>query len=319
MAWNWVAVEAMIIRKTKQIAVIALLSLASAGLFFLVTAKRGHSVQRAARNTSIDDLAAPNNFMAKQVDIDDVGAPGVPSPLILPEELARQTSDAGIPEPQYPGALEQDMESLLGLKRDLRAQERQDVYDYLDQTQYAESPREMTLQHVLKNDLMERLCLQRVPPEELTGKLAAIYQNQEQSPVVRDYALQHLAFWHEKAPSPAAREEIFEILWDALDDSRSSMAGTALLGIFHIHNKQATTEPDRDRLKSAALQLALSEETAPQARATAVRLCGQMGVSAIRPLILKVIQSGDDTMLVRASKAAAADLAKYSTSPSPNE
>ena len=210
------------------------------------------------------------------------------------------------------------MESLLGLRRDLRAQERQDVYDYLDRTQYAESSREMTLQHVLKNDLMERLCLQRIPPEELTGKLAAIYQNQEQSPVVRDYALQHLAFWHEKAPSPAAREEVIQILWNALDDTHSSLAGTALLGIFHIQNKQATPEPDRDRLKSAALQLALSEETAPQARATAVRLCGQMDVMAIHPLIVRVMQSGDNSMLVRASRAAAADLAKYSTSPSPN-
>lgn len=319
MAWNWVAVEAMTIRQTKQIAVIVLLSLALAGLFFLVTAKRGHSVQRAVRNPSIDDLAAPNNFMAKQVDIDDVGAPGVPSPLILPKELARQTSDAGIPEPQYPGALEQDMESLLGLKRDLRAQERQVIYDYLDQTKYAETAREMTLQHVLKNDLMERLCLQRIPPEELTGQLAAIYHNQGQSPVVRDYALQHLAFWHEKVPSPAAREEVLQILWTALDDPRSSLAGTALLGIFHIQNKQATPETDRGRLKTAALQLSLSEETAPQARATAVRLCGQMGVMAIQPLIVRAMQSGDNSMLVRASRAAAADLAKYSTSPSPNE
>ena len=317
MAWNWVAGEAMIIRKTKQIAVIALLSMALAGLFILVTAKRGHSVQRAACNTSIDDLAT-RNILAKPADNDDVVASGLSSPLILPGEQALQSTDSSNPEPQYPGALEQDMESLLGLRRDLRAQERQDVYDYLDRTQYAESSREMTLQHVLKNDLMERLCLQRIPPEELTGKLAAIYQNQEQSPVVRDYALQHLAFWHEKAPSPAAREEVIQILWNALDDTHSSLAGTALLGIFHIQNKQATPEPDRDRLKSAALQLALSEETAPQARATAVRLCGQMDVMAIHPLIVRVMQSGDNSMLVRASRAAAADLAKYSTSPSPN-
>ena len=318
MAWNWVAVEAMIIRKTKQIAVIALLSMALAGLSILVTAKREHSVQRAARNTSIDDLAT-RNIMAKPADNDGVVASGTSSPYILPGEQALQSTDASIPEPQYPGAQEQDMESLLSLRRDLRAQERQDVYDYLDKTEYSETSREMTLQHVLKNDLMERLCLQRVPPEELTGKLAAIYQNQGQSPVVRDYALQHLAFWHEKAPSPAAREEVIQILWNALDDTHSSLAGTALLGIFHIQNKQATPETDRGRLKTSALQLALLEETAPQARATAVRLCGQMGVMAIQPLIVRVMQSGDDTMLVRASKAAAADLAKYSTSPSPNE
>ena len=217
---------------------------------------------------------------------------------------SRESDDSQ--RPSY-NALEQRMNRFLAEKhRDLSPQERAVIYAYLLQPSRGETER--SFRNVIRNDLMELLCWQEPPPSELAKKLIEVSRDSCMSAVTRDYAVQHLAFLYEKTTSQQDQEVILQALWMVADNDLGSISGTALLGIYNL--QKLMPRADTDRLGEAALRLASSETVAPQSRITAICLCGQLGVVAIRPLLEEIVKSCKDGLLLRVAQNAIADMEK---------
>ena len=80
---------------------------------------------------------------------------------------------------------------------------------------------------VVKNELMDALCLQSPLPEGWGELLVQIHQDRNQHVVLRDYALQHLVPLYERLDelpaTPSQPPVIRQVLWDALREVDSSI------------------------------------------------------------------------------------------------
>jgi hypothetical protein len=160
-------------------------------------------------------------------------------------------------------------------------------------------------EHVFKNELMNKLRHQQSPPTGLTDVLINVYRDRHQDNVVRDYALQHLAAWHERADS-SDRNRIRQTLWSALSETQSSIAGTALLGLSRLAAEDPELKPDQ--IGKAALKLAASEECGELARVTALQVCSRLGIRQALPVAIQLAETAPSIPLRVSAIAAVADL-----------
>lgn len=127
------------------------------------------------------------------------------------------------------------------------------------------APNSETGSATLKNDLINVLRRQQPAIPGLSDLLISIYQNPAHDQTMRDYAVQHMAALHGTGPKVEAT------LWEATQETQSSVAGTALLA---LHRRQA----DRARLMQTALKMAADAQAAEWARIPALRVCGHLEV-----------------------------------------
>lgn len=186
------------------------------------------------------------------------------------------------------------------LGRDLSPAEVQCLGDFLQGQFDPPDPRGTT---VLKNDLMDKLLEQRQPPPALVPLLIGLFRDPRQDIVLRDYAVQHLVSWaQEVGPQPA----IEPVLWEALAETQSSLAGTALLGLHRLAAQDQTM--DRARLAAAALRLAGDPKVGELARITALRVCGEVNVGEALPLALALAEKAPSVPLRIAALASLGEL-----------
>ena len=144
----------------------------------------------------------------------------------------------------------------------------------------------------IKNSVMNLLARQAHPPQPWDQVLQGILQDDDQHAVIRDYALQHLFEYYEAAlrGSPVARLDpgrrtaLRALFWAALERKSESLAGTALVGLFHL----SAAEPaiDRPRVLGQALGLLEAANSGDLARITAFQVCAQAADSrALTPAI----------------------------------
>lgn len=144
----------------------------------------------------------------------------------------------------------------------------------------------------IKNRVMNLLARQAHPPQPWDRVLQSIVEDETQHAVIRDYALQHLFEFYEATlrESPVARldtsrrTELRALFWSALERKSESLAGTALVGLFHL----SAAEPaiDRPRVLGRALGLLEAANTGDLARITAFQVCAQAAESrALTPAI----------------------------------
>jgi hypothetical protein len=150
---------------------------------------------------------------------------------------------------------------------------------------------------VLKNQLMDVLCALNPPPAQLADVLAQIYHDRNQNEALRDYAMQHLATFHQQlngASEEMRRIKSFEmaeaenVLWEGLSETDNSIAGTALLGLLRL----AQSEPgyDEQAVAQAALNLARDNGAGELARITALQVCAKLQVTDALPLVMNAAQ-----------------------------
>jgi hypothetical protein len=96
-------------------------------------------------------------------------------------------------------------------------------------------------------------------------------------------------------------------LWQATDETDSSVAGTALLGLLSIG--QADSLVDGERLANTALKLAADDRCGELTRITAVQVCGRMGVRQSLPVVEQLTQQSPSISLRIAATAALGDYA----------
>ncbi|MBI3879311.1 MAG: hypothetical protein HY301_04515 [Verrucomicrobia bacterium] len=145
------------------------------------------------------------------------------------------------------------------------------------------TPGELMVEAAVKNEVLNRLVLGVRPLDGLTDVLIALHHDREQDAVMRDYAIQHLIVLHERLPAAnsAEREKIELVLWEALAEKDSSIAGTALLGLHNLALGGA--QLDTTRLGEDAVALARDESAGELARITALQVCAGRGLAEALP------------------------------------
>lgn len=158
---------------------------------------------------------------------------------------------------------------------------------------------------LVKNDILNKLRTQDTLPAGLTDVLAAIYEDQQQDPPLRHYALQHAALGYGKA-AVEDKVRIQNLLWSATTEINSGIPGTALLGLKHL----AEVDPNVDESKvgEAALSIATNPQANELARITAMRICGELGVRQILSTAMAFSESAQSVSLRMAAIATVGDL-----------
>ncbi|NJK91130.1 MAG: hypothetical protein HC904_04420 [Blastochloris sp.] len=161
----------------------------------------------------------------------------------------------------------------------------------------------------LKNDILNVLRAQEPAVQELTRTLVDLYQDSNQTLIMRDYALQHLSEYRDKAATLNQAAEIDRALWRASRETTQTYAGTALLALARqaeqseIRNQSALGGSEISQVGRAALELA-SDESAPLAsRITALSVAGRMGEKDVLPLALTYARDSQQMALQRSALA----------------
>ncbi len=176
--------------------------------------------------------------------------------------------------------------------------------------------------HGLKDAVMITLENQQPSLADWPEFLIGLYQNHALHPVVRDYALQHLRTWYwrnaergahaemrdavERIPPEAQREPARDAFWQALAETDSSIAGTALLALRELSSLDPAVEAEA--VREAALRLAAGSRHGPLARITALQVCARMGVAEALPLAEKLARESEHLPLRIAAIAALGQL-----------
>jgi hypothetical protein len=164
------------------------------------------------------------------------------------------------------------------------------------------------LGQVLKNELMDALCAMNPPPVGLGEVLAQIYNDNGQNGVLRDYAVQHLATYAEQlegSTDQAAieeRQKVRSTLWEALNETGDSIAGTALLGLKRLRDEGA--QIDENRLKEKALEMANDNAAGELTHITAYQVCAQLNIQSALPLIEAAVKQSPTVSMQMSAIAA---------------
>ncbi len=144
----------------------------------------------------------------------------------------------------------------------------------------------------IKNSVMNLLARQPNLPLPWSDLLRRVLLDETQHPVIRDYALQHAFSHYEEAIQGTATEpldgtrqsRLLELFWAALERKRESLAGTALLGLFHLSEFDASV--DRGRLGRQSLAVLEAAETGELARISGFQVCRLLGEQgALQPSV----------------------------------
>jgi HEAT repeat protein len=184
----------------------------------------------------------------------------------------------------------------------LNQAERTALFDYLrGHEEDAAGP----MRGVLKNDVILALKHQEPPPKELAGVLLGMFHDQEQDPVIRNYALQHLATWYEQA---AEKPKVLDALWAGITDADASIQGTALIGMSRLATRQTgfqtASEIDRARLTTVALSAATDSSRPDTARLSALQVCAELGIQDVLATAMSLAESGASVPLRMSAVAA---------------
>jgi len=161
--------------------------------------------------------------------------------------------------------------------------------------------------HGLKNDILNVLRDQTLPPARLTETMIGIYRDPAQDSVIRDYAIQHLVVWYERDAPDAlgAKEKIRAVIQEAACE-QSSIAGTALLGLHRLSERDAAF--DQAEIDRLALRLAQSPDTPIATHITAIQVCAERGLKEALPAIEPLAQAPNCVPLRLSANAALARL-----------
>jgi len=134
----------------------------------------------------------------------------------------------------------------------------------------------------LKNTILDKLCEMNPPPDWLMDALTQIYRDTSHSEVLRDYAVQHAVSYYEQTersakegrgsdPTALARTEA--LLWEAINETGNSIAGTALLGLARL--SEGNPGFNQPKIRAAAVQLMKDPTAGELSRITAMQVSGR--------------------------------------------
>ncbi|MBT7065949.1 MAG: HEAT repeat domain-containing protein [Verrucomicrobia bacterium] len=167
----------------------------------------------------------------------------------------------------------------------------------------------------IKNDVLDVILRQNTLPEGIGAILVEMYRDESYDDMWRDYCVQFMTAYYEvkwpaDAPSPTdggnaedkERETIEAVYWDALKETDTTIAGTALLGLNSLSQQYAAIDPKR--VSQAAIDLLINSEVGEPARITAFSIAASLGDRQALPEARAIAQTGETITLRMAAIAA---------------
>ena len=137
------------------------------------------------------------------------------------------------------------------------------------------------------------------------------------NPVLRMYALQHIAMWIPDEPTPEKREAMVKYLHQLLQRPNDPLAGSALLfltDLEHSGHIQRSAETD-SQFQAAALNLITNPATRPDVKISVLHACVDRKQNDILPTARTI--AADETLMIPLRKAAIHSIARMGTSAAP--
>jgi hypothetical protein len=165
----------------------------------------------------------------------------------------------------------------------------------------------------IKNAVLHILRGQTNLPKPWDEMLADLFLDRKQIVTMRDYALQHLFTWYEElrtsntstlVEKPFLRMEA--IFWQGTGEIDSEIGGTALLGLHYL--SQQIENIDRERIQKSALDLTANQQASILSRATALQICGQLGLIEALPVAIQLTRGTSPIPLQCSAIAALGEL-----------
>jgi hypothetical protein len=153
----------------------------------------------------------------------------------------------------------------------------------------------------IKNSVMDVLARQPNLPTPWETTLSQILEDEDQHPVIRDYALQHLFSRYEEISDISRRNQLEALFWRMVGRTQESFAGTALLGLCDLSTKGFAI--DSVEVARRALALVQNPAAASLGRISAIQVCALLGERQALPEALRTAASGE-TIALRASAIA---------------
>ena len=157
-----------------------------------------------------------------------------------------------------------------------------------------------------KNQIMDALLNQPQIPSDYGETIVALFRDQSQDVLTRDFAVQHIGLYAqalkrrgEYAPDSADAKECRAALFEAADDTRTIVAAAAFRALADIANFDSRI--DASRLDSLLVACAADASSAPASRSMAVQLCGERRVNAARPALEAICADSSSPEILRLS------------------
>ena len=157
-----------------------------------------------------------------------------------------------------------------------------------------------------KNQIMDALLNQSQIPSDYGETMVALFRDQSQDVLTRDFAVQHIGLYAqalerrgEYAPDSADARECRAALFEAAGDTRTIVAAAAFRALADIANFDSRI--DASRLDSLLVACAADASSAPASRSMAVQLCGERRVNAARPALEAICADSSSPEILRRS------------------
>jgi hypothetical protein len=132
--------------------------------------------------------------------------------------------------------------------------------------------------------------------------LEIIYADPAQDQVMRHYALQFMT----SIPSESKHETgAFAAHWAAVQGPNADLAATSLLHLLDAQETGKLNADEKRRLETAAYDLATKKDVGEAALATALPVCGRLGIGKAKKLALRTAQDKNKSYPVRIAAIAA--------------
>ena len=155
-------------------------------------------------------------------------------------------------------------------------------------------------QLALKNGMLNLLQRQPAHAATVMTLLSELAQDPDLPAIERDYALQHLASMAEDQTASTQSQAH----WEMVEHGPAPLAAAAMLHLLADERLGEGLDPaDRARLSTAALHLVNTSED-PVPRATALSICGRLGVEAVREPALRIATSDSQSFPLRIAAVA---------------
>ncbi len=222
----------------------------------------------ASKQSKIPEIVDFNEPIVKSFPIIKIKLPA--SPTITSRLLPVVTQDSSV-------LLFERLAALEKLGKSLTKEEIAAFYEFLNRKD-SEIKMDGDDLDVLKNDISTLLQLQKNKPKYYAHNLMAMFYNQKLSVVWRDYTVQHLAQWYRKEESSSVRNDIRTLFATALQDTSSSIAGTALIALDYNIGADGITSA---YVAKRAVDFVHNPDSGSLTRTTALQIAAQFGQTSI--------------------------------------
>ena len=254
---------------------------------------RAHESAASLPSSSPTNVPPPTAPLARAIR-----GPGPVASVLAPS--ARQPAPPTTPAATFAERVKRVHE----LPRNLSGQDIQAFLAYLA-VPAASVPADRPGENWLRNEMMDKLVETPALPSGLVRVLVSIYQDPAQDVVMRDYAVQHMGPVYARASAPE-QAVLQTTLWQAAEETASSVAGTALLVLSDLAPDYR--EFERSKLEEVALRLAGDDHCGELSRITALQVCGRLGLKEASPVMLQLARSAGSVPLQISAIAALGDV-----------